>query len=334
MKYLLILFLSIIIFSCSNNTKEQNNNTDKATINIDDINKTEQSNTYNKDNKSNNSSINTNETEESAYYSYTDEEIIDFIKSGDFETIKKLIESKSLDVNYNLEINEYSKSTPLIQAIEYKQTDIINYLLENNADVNLTLGYSTPLTEAMYDEELVRKLIDLGAYVNLTTESGFTPLMASTGRNNIAIAELLIEKGADIEARDDDGINALVYASTYNNEEMVKFLLEKGADANTVCEIENEHIDISPTPLMNAAYRGNTNIINMLLENGADINYTTDYGMTALMYAASFNQFEAAKVLLENNADTSVTDEYGRTALDLAKSEDYKDIVELLEKYN
>ena len=296
MKYLLIFFLSILVFSC--NTKEQNNNTDKATINIDDstddINKTEQSN---------NSSINTNETEETTYYSYTDKEIISFIESGDFQTIKKLIESKSLDVNYNLDIDEYSKSTPLIQAIKYKQTDIINYLLENNADVNLK-------------EEL----------------TGFTPLMASL--NNIAIAELLIEKGADIEARNVDGINALVYASTYNNEEMVKFLLEKGADANTVCEIENEHIDISPTPLMNAAYRGNTNIINMLLENGADINYTTDYGMTALMYAASFNQFEAAKVLLENNADTSVTDEYGRTALDLAKSEDYKDIVELLEKYN
>ena len=296
MKYLLIFFLSILVFSC--NTKEQNNNTDKATINIDDstddINKTEQSN---------NSSINTNETEETTYYSYTDKEIISFIESGDFQTIKKLIESKSLDVNYNLDIDEYSKSTPLIQAIKYKQTDIINYLLENNADVNLK-------------EEL----------------TGFTPLMASL--HDITITELLIEKGADIEAKDDDGINALVYASTYNNEEMVKFLLEKGADANTVCEIENEHIDISPTPLMNAAYRGNTNIINMLLENGADINYTTDFGMTALMMAASFNQFGAAKVLLENNTDTSITDEYGRTALDLAKLEDYKDIVELLEKYN
>ena len=296
MKYLLIFLLSIIIFSC--NTKEQNNNTDKATINIDDstdnINKTEQSN---------NSSINTNETEETTYYSYTDKEIISFIESGDFQTIKKLIESKSLDVNYNLDIDEYSKSTPLIQAIKYKQTDIINYLLENNADVNLK-------------EEL----------------TGFTPLMASL--HDITITELLIEKGADIEAKDDDGINALVYASTYNNEEMVKFLLEKGADANTVCEIENEHTDIASTPLMNAAYRGNTNIINMLLENGANINYTTDFGMTALMMAASFNQFEAAKVLLENNADTSITDEYGRTALDLAKLEDYKDIVELLEKYN
>ena len=337
MKYLLIFLLSIIIFSC--NTKESNNNNaDKAAINLDEstdnnINKTEQSNTDDKDNKSNNSSINTNEPEETTYYSYTDKEIISFIESGDFQTIKKLIESKSLDVNYNLDIDEYSKSTPLIQAIKYKQTDIINYLLENNADVNLTLGYSTPLTEAMYDEELVRKLIDLGADVNLPAElTGFTPLMASL--HNIAITELLIEKGADIEAKDDDGINALVYAASFNNEEMVKFLLEKGADANTVCEIKNEHTDISPTPLMNAVYNGNTNIINMLLENGADINYTTDYGMTALMMAASFNQFEAAKVLLENNADTSITDEYGRTALDLAKSEDYKDIVELLEKYN
>ncbi|MEI0797955.1 ankyrin repeat domain-containing protein [Brachyspira intermedia] len=337
MKYLLIFLLSIIIFSC--NTKESNNNnTDKAAINLNDstdnnINKTEQSNTDDKDNKSNNSSINTNETEETTYYSYTDKEIISFIESGDLETIKKLIESKSLDVNYNLG-DKYSKSTPLIQAIKYKQTDIINYLLENNADINLK-------------EEL----------------TGFTPLMASF--HDITITELLIEKGADIEARNVDGINALVYAVSLNDEEMVKFLLENGADANTVCEIENEHIYMLPTPLIYAAYKGNTNIINILLENGADINYTTDemtpliyaaykgntniintllengvdinytnyYGMTALMYAASYNQFEAVKILLENNADTSITDEYGRTALDLAKSEDYNDIVELIEKY-
>ncbi|MEI0529632.1 ankyrin repeat domain-containing protein, partial [Brachyspira intermedia] len=112
MKYLLIFLLSIIIFSC--NTKESNNNnTDKVTINLDDntdnnINKTEQSNTDDKDNKSNNSSINTNQTKETTYYSYTDKEIISFIESGDLETIKKLIESKSLDVNYNLDIDEYS----------------------------------------------------------------------------------------------------------------------------------------------------------------------------------------------------------------------------------
>ncbi|MEI0747941.1 ankyrin repeat domain-containing protein [Brachyspira pulli] len=338
MKYLLIFLLSIIIFSC--NTKESNNNnTDKAAINLDDstdnnINKTERSNTDDKDNKSNNSSINTNKTEEKTYYSYTDKEIISFIESGDLETIKKLIESKSLDVNYNLG-DKYSKSTPLIQAIKYKQTDIINYLLENNADINLK-------------EEL----------------TGFTPLMASF--HDITITELLIEKGADIEARNVDGINALVYAVSLNDEEMVKFLLEKGADANTVCEIENEHIYMPPTPLMNAVYNGNTNIINMLLENGADINYTTDemtpliyaaykgntniintllengvdinytnyYGMTALMYAASYNQFEAVKILLENNADTSITDENGYTALDLIKSKDNNDIVKLLEKYN
>ncbi len=90
MKYLLILFLSIIIFSCSNNNnnnkESNNNNTDKAAINIDDskdINQTEQS-------KADNTSINTNETEETTYYSYTDEEIVSFIESGDLETIKKI----------------------------------------------------------------------------------------------------------------------------------------------------------------------------------------------------------------------------------------------------
>ncbi|KLI37558.1 ankyrin, partial [Brachyspira hyodysenteriae] len=71
MKYLLIAFLSIVIFSCSNNNKEPNNNADKATINLDDS----TDNNINKTEQSNNSSINTNETEETEYYSYTDEEI-------------------------------------------------------------------------------------------------------------------------------------------------------------------------------------------------------------------------------------------------------------------
>lgn len=312
--FLIVIIFLCIILSCSDNTKKSDNNTNKALIN-------------------------TNEIEEikDYYSSYTDEEIIDFIKEGDFKTIKQLIESKIIDVNYNLDIDEYFKRTILIQAIKYKQTDIINYLLENNADVNLALGYSTPLIEAilMHDRELVRKLIDLGADVNLAAElTGFTPLMASAILRDITITELLIEKNADIEARDDNDINALIYAVNFDNEDMVKLLLEKGADANTVAKIENEHTEISPTPLMNAAYKGNTNIINMLLENNADINYATDFGITALMMAANFNRFESAKILLENNADTSVTNGYGKTALDMAKEQDYKDIVSLLEKYN
>ncbi|WP_295153798.1 ankyrin repeat domain-containing protein [uncultured Brachyspira sp.] len=317
--FLIVIIFLCIILSCSDNTKKSDNNTNKALINTNEI--------------------NTNEIEEikDYYSSYTDEEIIDFIKEGDFKTIKQLIESKIIDVNYNLDIDEYFKSTILIQAIKYKQTDIINYLLENNADVNLALGYSTPLIEAilMHDRELALKLIDLGADVNLAAElTGFTPLTASAILHDITITELLIEKNADIEARDDNDINALIYAVNFDNEDMVKLLLEKGADANTVAKIENEHTDISPTPLMNAAYKGNTNIINMLLENNADINYATDFGITALMMAANFNRFESAKILLENNADTSVTNGYGKTALDMAKEQDYKDIVSLLEKYN
>lgn len=317
--FLIVIIFLCIILSCSDNTKKSDNNTNKALINTNEI--------------------NTNEIEEikDYYSSYTDEEIIDFIKAGDFKTIKQLIESKIIDVNYNLDIDEYFKPTILIQAIKYKQTDIINYLLENNADVNLAFGYSTPLIEAilMHDRELARKLIDLGADVNLAAElTGFTPLMASAILRDITITELLIEKNADIEARDDNDINALIYAVNFDNEDMVKLLLEKGADANTVAKIENEHTEISPTPLMNAAYKGNTNIINMLLENNADINYATDFGITALMMAANFNRFESAKILLENNADTSVTNGYGKTALDMAKEQDYKDIVSLLEKYN
>jgi len=71
------------------------------------------------------------------------------------------------------------------------------------------------------------------------------------------------------------------------------------------------------TALMYAVSAGNTDIVQDLIELGADVNALTDEGWTALMFAARDNG-DAIPVLLENGADAELENSEGRSAFDIA----------------
>src|SRR5262245_42612335 len=66
-------------------------------------------------------------------------------------------------------------------------------------------------------------------------------------------------------------------------------------------------------PLHVAAYSGQTVLVRLLLEKGADVNASGDLGKTPLHYAALDGEREVAKILLEHGADPSPTDDSGLT---------------------
>ena len=70
------------------------------------------------------------------------------------------------------------------------------------------------------------------------------------------------------------------------------------------------------TALMLAAQCGHTNIIQYLLDEGADVNKLDERGGSTLMYASSHGHTETVRLLLNYGADvnTQMTAD-GRTAL-------------------
>lgn len=82
---------------------------------------------------------------------------------------------------------------------------------------------------------------------------------------------------------------------------------------------------------LEAAQKGDIELIKKFLNDGIDINTTSQYGATALTFAADIQNVELVKLLLEHKADPNIVDQfYGATPFLWAISEDNYDIVKLM----
>jgi ankyrin repeat protein len=110
-----------------------------------------------------------------------------------------------------------------------------------------------------------------------------------------AKATALIDGGVDVNGKDAKGIYPLLLACGYkDNDEMIELLLNKGADPN-IFGPNGE------TPLGLAARRS-FKAVKMLVEKGADVNAKHEKGKTALWWAIKMEEPEVVEFLKENGA--------------------------------
>ncbi|XP_039292337.1 LOW QUALITY PROTEIN: ankyrin repeat and MYND domain-containing protein 2 [Nilaparvata lugens] len=88
------------------------------------------------------------------------------------------------------------------------------------------------------------------------------------------------------------------------------------AQQNFNADLTDEH---GMTPLQHAAYKGNKEISQMLLDQGADVNSGKhEHGYTALHFAALSGNCELCQLLLSAGAKSRATNSVGRTASQMA----------------
>ena len=77
------------------------------------------------------------------------------------------------------------------------------------------------------------------------------------------------------------------------------------------------------TPLHRAAIKGHTQIIQLLIANGADVNAKHDaFGTTPLHYAAEEGHKKIAELLITKGANVNLLDRFKKTPLDYATDPD------------
>ena len=69
---------------------------------------------------------------------------------------------------------------------------------------------------------------------------------------------------------------------------------------------------------MVASLNGHPDIVNILAENGAELDLTNDSGASALMLASQNNDMKIVKMLLDKGANPGLKDNTGKTAMDYA----------------
>jgi hypothetical protein len=127
-----------------------------------------------------------------------------------------------------------------------------------------------------------------------------------------------------INAKDNIGATPLHDASMKGRTEVVNLLIEKGADIH----VKNKN---GYTALHYASMKGRTEVVNLLIEKGADINVKNNNGLTPLCWASRNGLTEVVNLLIEKGADIHVKeDNNGRTPLHWASYKGHTEVVNLL----
>jgi ankyrin repeat protein len=142
-------------------------------------------------------------------------------------------------------------------------------------------------------------------------------LIQAATSNDLDAVRQALDKGAHIDAKtmDEDGWTALISSIYRGNNEVVKLLLKRGANTEVPA-------NDGTTALIKAAIRGDAEIAKLLLEKGAHLEARNNLGDTALMMAARYGSAEVVNLLLAKGASVEATDSKGSTALMMAAISD------------
>lgn len=215
---------------------------------------------------------------------------------GNLHALQQLLKIPELAVNRKFRAHERS---PLELAAKNGHDTAVDLLLSHGADVNVSYRRrrsTTPLLEAVSGGYLsiIKALIEAGAEVNAlySQDEGY---YKTTSR-----ASALAGTAAQLRPPN----------RTEATEEQVES--EIGDEGE---ESDEEELDYGGTALQLAARLGNIEIVQMLLESGANVDAPPQrYGGTALQYAASRGDTEIVQLLLD--AGAAVEAECGRMSVD------------------
>ena len=200
----------------------------------------------------------------------------------------------------------------LMLAVNKGNVEVVKELLERGADVNLKgEGGSTALLSILADRDvpqqskivIVNLLLNYHADVNIRDNSGFAPLRCALKSRSAEIVELLIDRIKDPVYQLNNEW-CLFDEHVLSSIHVLKLCLDAGADPNFTDPIDD-------TPLLRVYY---VDAAKMLIDYGANVNQRNRFGVSPILRAVEKSNYKLVELLLENGADITMSDNSGKFA--------------------
>ena len=249
-----------------------------------------------------------------------------------------------LDRGANIEARTKEGVTSLHFAAAHNKSEVVALLLDRGANIEArTENGRTPLHfAARYNKPgVIAFLLDRGANIEARNEKGTTPLHFAARYNTLEGVALFLDRGADIEALEDDGQLQASPKGLFLRTLLVSLTLALEVWESSVApdkegwKPDREAIADSldgpdmiyrigrHTPLHFAAGYNKPEVVELLLDKGADIHARSTLGITPLHFAARYNTPEVVALLLDRGAPPDALDNGDFTPLDYAENNEH-----------
>lgn len=199
------------------------------------------------------------------------------VTAGNYNLTEKLI-----GLGFNINKKDNHENTPLSIAINNKFIGIIELLLKHNAKIDFGVLTNTILTE---QDRLFYRMFN---YIEKELDD----------QNIFKLATIAID-------------------NNNNNNNILEHIIN--SDVERTKRLLNFRTSINNTLLSSVIINKNFNMTKKLLDFGADVNQACNANNRPLHFAVRSSQLEMVELLLNYGADKTLTNDYGNTAGNIAR---------------
>ena len=225
---------------------------------------------------------------------------------------------------------------------------------KNEKEFSCPEQMSSLLPSSAGDVAAIRRLLDAEpALANAKNEQGQSAILASIYNGRTEIRDLLIARGADLEINEaaaagqldrvkqlvdanpdlarsfsPDGFPVFALACAFGHLPVAMYLFEMGALVDAVATNGTGY-----NALTGAVAGGRAEVVDWLLQNGAEANYRYGAGFSPLLTAAANGHLEIVKMLLLHGADVHAKTNDGKSAAAIADERKHPEVAEFLRNH-
>nr|CAD7395370.1 unnamed protein product [Timema cristinae] len=259
------------------------------------------------------------------------------VHGGDIKAVELCLKSGA-----KISTQQHDLSTPVHLACAQGAIDIVKLMFgmqpaeKASCLASCDAQRMTPLhCAAMFDHpEIVEYLVQEGADINLLDKEKRPPLLLAASRAGWRTVHTLIRLGANIQLKDVNQRNVL-HLIIMNGGRLEEFAdgVVKTQSKMSLLQLLNEKDNMGCSPLHYASREGHIRSLENLIRLGACINLKNNNNESPLHFAARYGRYNTVRQLLDSEKGTFIINESdgeGLTPLHISSQQGHTRVVQLL----